>query len=85
MAMVWDNMESFRKHVEQMRMFRQSHPVLETVAFKQSRLDVLKITRLLQVADITRGTGGLRDHLNAEEWPALAPIRKVTLPGGSQN
>jgi len=85
MAMVWNNMESFRKHVEQMRMFCQSHPVLETVASRRPRLDVLEITRPLHVADITRGMGGLRDCLNAEEWHALVPIRRVTLPGGSQN
>jgi len=85
MAMVWDNMESFRKHVEQIRMFRQYHPVLETVASRRPRLDVLKITRPLHVADITRGMGGLRHHLKAEEWSGLSPIRKVTLPGGSQN
>ena len=87
-----ESMSRFRKshtyvleHNGRMAMFRKSHPVLEAVASKRPRLDVLKITRPLHVADISGEMGGLRHHLAAEEWHALTPIRKVTLSGGSQN
>jgi len=83
MAMVWKNMEAFRKHVEQMRMFRQTHP--NNLGVRVSRRDLINTMWPLLVTNTTRDTGGSRRHFNAEEWPGLAPIRKVPLPGGSQN
>jgi len=83
MAMVWKNSEAFKEHVEQMRMFRQIHT--NDLGVRVSRRDLINSMWPLIVTNTTRDTGGSRRHFNAEEWPGLAPIRKVTLSGGSQH
>lgn len=77
--------DSFREHNQRIGMFSKSHLVFEAGASWRPTLDMLKITRPLHVAALTKEMGGSRHHVSAEKWPALAPIRKVVLPGGSQN
>jgi len=84
MAMVWNNMESFRKHVEQMRMFRQSHPVLETVASRRPILDLLKITRPFHIADVTRETGGSTGLMSMTDWSVFFPQERLQLASSHQ-
>ena len=80
MAMVWKNSEAFKKHVEQMRMFRQSHP--DNLEVRVALLENMPAVYILYPV---RETGGSRGSTSTMDWSALVPIGKVTARGFSSN
>jgi len=80
MALVWNDAKSFKHHVENMRMFRQSHHSDMTVRFT-----LLKDLPTTCVIHPPSETGGARDSFSARGESALIPVREITLPRNSQN
>jgi len=80
MAMVWKNSEAFKEHVEQMRMFRQSHH-----SDSEVRVAFLKSMPSLYLLHPMRETGGARVLTSTMDWSALVPIGKVRPARFSQN
>lgn len=78
-ALVWNDAKSFKKHLEDMRMFRQSH---------QSNLE----DRFTLLKDIPTSCGihpqsktGARGFISARGKPTIVPIWEIELPRNSQN
>lgn len=80
MALVWNDAQSFKHHVEHMRMFRQSHYSDMTVGFT-----LLKDLPTTYVIHPPSETGGTRDSFSVGGESALVPVREITLPRNSQN
>ena len=68
----WDNAESFKQHLEEMRLFRRSHPSESAL---QAR--IYKHMPALHVVEPVRDTGGTKRLRDEEHWPWLIPLQKV--------
>jgi len=83
MAMVWKNSEAFKKHDEQMRMFRQSHP--NNLGVRVSRRDLINTMWPLLVTNTTRDTGGSTGLTSSTDWSVFVPIEEVITPSFRSN
>ena len=79
-ALVWNNAKSFKQHLEQMRMFRQSHH-----NNLESRFTQLKNMPTSYKAHPPRQTGGAHGFINARGKSVIVPIWEIVLPKNSQN
>ena len=81
MILVWNNVKSFQRHLEDMRLFRRSHhdipPVAELKAFKDIPIPF----------DIEppRETGLVKSFIDSRGKLILVPIWETELSKGSQN
>jgi hypothetical protein len=77
---VWHNMDSFKRHVEDMKNFRQSHNNRPT--------EVSKITNdMPELFDVKppRETGLIKSLNNDKGRLIFVPIWKISLPRGARN
>ena len=79
-ALVWNDAKSFKQHIEQMRMFRQSHHCNLEDSF-----NLLKNMPSTLDSHSPRKTGGARDFISARGKPTLVPIWEIVPSRGSQN
>jgi hypothetical protein len=81
MILIWNDVHSFERHLEDMRLFRRSHndipPVVELKFFKDMPIPF----------DIEppRETGIIKSFTDSRGKLILVPIWETTLPRGSQN
>jgi len=80
MILVWNDAKSFQRHLEDMRVFRQSHhsvPGGELTLFKgmPTPYDV----------NYPCNSGGGRSFIKTSGKTIIVPIWKIALPRGSQN
>jgi hypothetical protein len=81
MILIWNDIKSFQRHLEDMKSFRQSHldspPEVELKIFKDMPLPW----------DVTppRETGIIKSFTDDRGKTILVPIWKTTLARGSQN
>ena len=68
----WDNVEAFKQHLEEMRLFRKSHP-------SESALRACNYINMpaLYVQDFLPETGGTNRAIDKEGWLRLIPLQKV--------
>lgn len=79
-ALVWNDAKSFKQHIEQMRMFRQSHHCNLEDSFT-----LLKNMPNTLGIHPPRKIGGAGGFISARGKPTLAPIWTIVPPRGSQN
>ena len=79
-ALVWNDAKSFRQHLEDMRMFRQSHQ-----SNLESRFTLLKDMPTPCDIHPQSKTGGARGLISARGKSILVPIWEIVLPRNSQN
>ena len=79
-ALVWNDTKSFRQHLEDMRVFRQSHHPNPEGGFIMQK-DIPTACDI----HLPRKTGGARGFISVRGKPALVPIWEVVPPGNSQN
>ena len=79
------NIEDFKKHDEHMKAFRRLHPTMESLISMLYQLGVLTFSRPLYLTGKDKETGGIQLPGIDRTLLALIPIKRVTLPGGSQN
>jgi len=81
MILVWDNIKSFQKHLEDMRLFCNSH------VHKTPIVDLRMLKDMPIVVDIKppQETGLIRSVFNARGKLVIVPIWRVNLSRGSQN
>ncbi len=80
MILVWNNMDSFKRHLEDMRAFRQSHnnwQMAEAKTFKDMPV-------LIDVKP-PRETGLIESITDNQGKLIFVPIWKMKRAGGSQN
>jgi hypothetical protein len=79
-ALVWNNAKSFKQHLEQMRMFRQSHQ-----SNLKGRFTPLK--NMPTSCDIhpPSQTGGASGFISVRGKLVIVPIWEIVLPRNSQN
>jgi len=68
----WDNVEAFKQHLEEMRLFRCSHPSESAL-----RARIYKHMPALHVVEPVKDTGGTECLLDKEGWLRLIPLQKV--------
>jgi hypothetical protein len=79
MALVWNDAKSFKKHLEHMRMFRQSHHS------DKSRFAPLKDMPTLCNIHPPNKSGGARGSISIKGKSNLVPIWEIAPPRNSQN
>lgn len=84
MAMVWKDLEAFKGHVEQMTMFRQTHPN-NLLGVRVSRRDLINSMWPLLVTDTMRETGGSTGPARMMDWSVFVPMGEVTTRRFSSN
>ena len=78
MVLVWNDAKSFKRHLEHMRMFRQTHHSDE------GRLAPLKeIPTLCNIHTLSKP--GIRGPISIRGKSALVPIWEIAPPRNSQN
>ena len=80
MALVWNDAKSFKQHLEDMRMFRQTHH-----SDLEGRFAPLKDMPTLRNIHPPNKTGEARGFISARGKAVLVPIREIALPRNSQN
>ena len=80
MTLVWNDAKSFKQHLEDMRMFRQSHR--GELEGKRACLKHLPIP-----GDVypQSSTGGARFLITARDKSVIVPMWDLVLPKNSQN
>jgi len=68
----WDNAESFKQHLEEMRLFRKSHPSESAL-----RASVYKHLPALYIQHPGRDLGGANRPIDKEGWLWIIPLQKV--------
>ncbi len=79
-ALVWNDAKSFQQHLEDMRMFRQSHQ-----SNLEGRFTLLKDIPTSCGIHPQSKTGGARGFTSARGKPTIVPIWEIVLPRNSQN
>ena len=79
------SIEDFTKHDEHMKAFHRLHPTMDSLISMLYQLGTLTFSRPLNLTGKDRETGGIQLPGIDRTLPALIPIKRVTLPGGSQN
>jgi hypothetical protein len=80
MILLWNDVKSFNRHLENMRQFRQWHQVNE-----KHDWNLIKDMPMTHDIHVSLNTGGARRFLDANSYKMVVPLRKNTLPGNSQN
>ncbi len=80
MALVWDDIKTFRRHMEAMRIFRQSHPGIPPEGLRP--LNKIPVSPDKNPAG---GQGILTSFTPARARIILVPIWKMKSTEGSQN
>ena len=81
MVIVWNDIKSFRRHLEDMKTFRQSHPdIAATEELKLLKEISLKFDNLP-----AGGTGIIKSLTDAKGKIIIVPIWRINPPKGSQN
>jgi len=80
MILVWNDAKSFQRHLEDMRIFRQSHQGLPG-----SELRLFKGMPTPHDVNYPCNTGGGRRLIKTSGKTIIVPIWKIVLPRGSQN
>jgi hypothetical protein len=81
MVLIWNDIKSFQRHLEDMKEFRQSH--LDAAATEGLKL--LKDMPIPFDSIPSCGTGIIKSFTDARGKIILVPIWKTTPPKGSQN
>ena len=81
MVLVWNNIKAFQRHLEDMNVFRQSHPDVPP----PEGLNLLKDMTIPFDNIPVRGTGIIKSFTDARGKIIIVPIWKTTPPRGSQN
>lgn len=81
MILVWDNIKSFQRHLEDMRLFHNLHAHNTPVA----DLKILKDMPMPFDIDLPRETGLVKSVYDTRGKLILVPIWRVGLSKGSQN
>jgi hypothetical protein len=81
MVLVWNDLKSYQRHLENMKEFRQSH--LDIAATEELKL--LQDMPIPFDSIPSCGTGIIKSFTDARGKTILVPIWKTTLPRGSQN
>jgi len=79
-ALVWNDAKSFKKHLEDMRMFRQLHQ-----SSLESRFTLLKDMPTPGDIHPQNNTGGARSFISARVKSIIVPIWEIVPPRNSQN
>lgn len=79
-ALVWNNPQSFKQHLEQMRMFRQSHH-----SNLESRFTQIKNMPTSRDIQPPRQTVGASGFISVRGKSAIVPIWEIVLSRNSQN
>jgi len=80
MILVWNSVKSFQRHLEEMRVFQQSHnntPVAE--------LKMISVMPMPFDITLPHETGLIKSFYDSRGKLILVPIWKITVPRGSQN
>jgi hypothetical protein len=79
-ALVWHDAKSFRQHLEDMRIFRQSHPC-------NLKNGLTPLKNMPTSCDIhpPRQAGGAHGFISVRGKPVIVPIWEIVLPRNSQN
>ncbi len=77
MILVWNNMNSFRRHLDDMKTFRQAHNSQQTEQFKDMPI-------LIGVKP-PQETGLIRSITDNKGKVIFVPVWKMTLARGSNN
>jgi hypothetical protein len=80
MILIWNNVNSFRRHLEEMRLFRESHYDEPIEASK-----MLKNLPVLFDVQPPHETGLINSLTDDKGRLIIVPIQKITLHRGSQN
>jgi hypothetical protein len=80
MILVWNNTDSFKRHLEDMRLFRQTHHDI-----RKTETGMLKDMALLFDVQPPRETGLIKRITDIRGKIVFVPIWEMTLPRGSQN
>jgi hypothetical protein len=78
-ALIWNNEESYRQHLEHMKMFRRTHQ--NDLKGKFTRNDI-RTSSDIHPQD---KTGKDREFVSARGKPVLIPVWEIVPPRGSQN
>jgi hypothetical protein len=78
--LVWNDINSFKRHLESMRLFRQSHD--NNPPCRQSQLRDMPATGEMQ---FPRTPGGVRRLPPVRRQPVVVPIWHITASENSQN
>ena len=79
-ALMWTDAKSFKQHLSDMRIFRQSHEINLT-----GKAAPLKDVPALQITQPARETGCAEDIISFKDKPFLVPIWDIALPVDIQN
>jgi len=79
MILVWKDNQSFSRHLENMRRFRERHGADTNCGW-----DIIKDMPALRDVRIPEGTGGNRGPLEAA-CPMVVGLWEYTLPAGARN
>jgi len=77
MILIWNNMNSFRRHLEDMKTFRQAHNNRQT--------EQVKNMPILSDVKPPRETGLIKNITDNKGKVIFAPIWKISLARGSNN
>jgi hypothetical protein len=81
MVLVWKDINSFRRHIENMKTFRESHPSNPPV----ERLRLLQEIPFPMEDVPTCDTGLVESFTDTRGKTILIPIWEINTPRGSQN
>ena len=77
MILVWNNMKSFQRHLEDMKTFRQTHKTQQT--------EQIKDMPILGIVNPPQETGLIKSITDNKGKIIFTPIWKITLARGSNN
>ena len=81
MILVWNNIQSFQQHLEDMRQFRQSH----VQSAPKEELRMFKTMPIPFDVTLPQETGLVRNIYDSKGKLMLVPIWRITPSRGSQN
>jgi hypothetical protein len=80
MALIWNDTRSFKQHLEDMRLFRQSHR-----RNPDSSPNLIKDMPTPRIMPFPGNTGGVSGFISTKGKSTMVPIWEIALPRGSQN
>jgi hypothetical protein len=80
MRLVWNDVQSFNRHLENMRRFCQMHQAKAKCGW-----NLIKDMPMPDDVQPPGNAGGVKRFFNSSDLVAVVPIGKITLPQGLQN
>jgi malate synthase len=80
MILVWNDVKSFNRHLENMRAFRQLHQ-----ANAKCEWNLIKDMPMPHDVQPSSNAGGVNRFFNSSGRAIVVPIWEITLPRGLQN